>query len=234
MIVAIPNPVLHRPRCVWDQGSTQGMPGSIGGRSKPVRVSILENIMGSKRGVARGAYRKTTDIEPLTAERVCAAIKQERGSIFHTALALGTTRTRVERFLAKNTKVIAAYREAHEDLGDLAERKLYQLIEAGDVRCILWYLSTKHAARGYGKEQTELPFGEEQRRHVSTVNIIAIPNGRFLSREEARAMTVDMVPIKVVSNGHSRVDRGDDGVTGAADAAERDAGAVAETSSIFD
>jgi hypothetical protein len=194
--------------------------------------------MGSIKGKKRGSYKPKAGEVQLTPDGVVEVLRKEHGSLFHTALTLGITRSRLQVYMEKHTSCMTAWKEAHETLGDIAERKLHELIMAGDVRCILWYLTTKHAQRGYGKVDgmLEQPFTEQRRMHVSTVNIISIPSGHYLSREQARAMTVDMVPIThVSSNDHVTVDSGDDAPVGVADIAERDAhSAAAEHSSILD
>jgi hypothetical protein len=206
--------------------------------------------MGSIKGKKRGPYKQRADLVQLTTEGVCDVLRQERGSMFHSALTLGITRSRLANYMENHKACMETWKEAHEALGDIAERKLHELIMSGDVRCITWYLGTKHAHRGYGKVDAEATaqFGDV-RKIVSTVNIISIPNGHYLSREEARSLAVDMVPLKTVtingkvngkSHAHTDGDRGDNAAAGAADVAERDPGAAAEVaktaeqSSIFD
>lgn len=171
--------------------------------------------MGSIKGAKRGPYKTHAGkaVVQLKPEDVAATLRKERGSIFHTAMAHGVTRSRMIKFIEQSKPCAEAYKEAHEVLGDIAERKLWELVEAGELRALIWYLGTMHAHRGYGKfnEQSELPFGEVRKpMHVSQVNIIAIPNGQFLTREQARAMTIEAVAVEGVPlNGHSHSDRRD-------------------------
>ena len=73
-------------------------------------------------------------------------------------------------------------------MGDKAERKLFEAIEAGDVRCILFYLSTVHRHRGYAHAAEDQSAADSNGRgpvFVETVNIVGIPSGTFLPKEIA-------------------------------------------------
>jgi hypothetical protein len=229
------------PSAARRPGVRAGVAGGLkrtAARPPECRVWAESHRMGSIKGKKRGPYKQRAGEVQLTTDGVVAVLREECGSIFHTALALGITRSRLTNYMERHKPCMQAWKEAHDNLGDVAERKLHELIMAGDVRCILWYLATKHAHRGYGKADAEATeqFGESRQMHVSTVNIISIPNGHYLSREQARAFTVDMVPLPTrVSNDHVNGDRSDDSTAGIADAAERDAHPAApEQSSIFD
>ncbi len=117
--------------------------------------------------------------QSLTQEAVIEAITNERGMILHAANALGVSRKILREYIADHAACADAHKEAREAMGDTAERKLYDMIDAGDVRCIMYYLSTVHRDRGYGmKGHESLPNNNQT--YVSTVNIVAIPSGQFL------------------------------------------------------
>ena len=78
-----------------------------------------------------------------------------------------------------------ALKELREALGDLAERKLYDLIEAGDFRAITYYLSTMGKSRGYTVTfaGTALDASTNNTAMLVEVNIVAVPSGHFLTAD---------------------------------------------------
>jgi hypothetical protein len=130
----------------------------------------------------------------LTPQKVCEAIAAEHGMISHIALRLGVSVAHLRVYLGKSSVCAKALLEAREAMGDVAERKLYDLIAAGDVRCIIYYLSTVHKRRGYGLKNTEEAQFGEAKQIVNTVNIVAIPSGQFLSKDEIANLTIDNYP----------------------------------------
>jgi hypothetical protein len=94
-------------------------------------------------------------------------------------------------------------KEARDGLGDLAEKKLYDLIEAGDYRAIVFYLSTMCRDRGY-----TLPKGAALESNVTnnnlivdTVNIVSVPSGRFLTAEDMSPVPQDRATRRLRSPG---------------------------------
>ena len=123
---------------------------------------------------------------------VIAVIHKERGLLNEIAISLGTSRRRVREYIMRNNEVAAALKEAREAMGDFAEKKLYELIEAGDVRCITYYLSTVHKARGYGiKKGDGLDPLTPAPTHVQTINILSIPNGQFVSKGDIEQLALE-------------------------------------------
>jgi hypothetical protein len=118
--------------------------------------------------------------------KVVAALIREHGLIGPAATVLNMPRTTLMRYVEQYEVCREALAHAREGMGDHAESKLFELIDQGDVRCILYYLSTVHRARGYGLNNSDDPM-----RHASggptfveTVNIIGVPPGTFLPSEQ--------------------------------------------------
>jgi hypothetical protein len=121
-------------------------------------------------------------------DEVIRVIHAERGLLTEIAARFGVSRNTIRAYASDRAEVALALKDAREAMGDTAEKKLYELIEAGDVRCITYYLSTVHRNRGYGIRKDEaLDIGDKST-HVQTINIVAIPHGQFLPPDEARRL----------------------------------------------
>lgn len=108
-------------------------------------------------------------------------IRKHKGLITHVARKLKMPCSTLQRYVKLRPNIEDALKEAREAMGDAAEDKLFNLINQGDVRCILYYLSTVHRNRGYGLRPGDDPFGDSTRPvYVETVNVIAVPEGQFL------------------------------------------------------
>ena len=150
--------------------------------------------------------RRLTQTHKLSINIVCKVIAEERGMLTYAAQRLGVSRSVLYHYIIDRTPCMAAYRDAREAMGDAAEKKLYELIEAGEVRCILFYLTNVHKARGYGAtpKDADDPFGNGQQVFVNTVNVMAVPRGQFLdpaqvaqlapSSSSSSQQTIDLTP----------------------------------------
>lgn len=125
----------------------------------------------------------------LTPEAVCEAITLERGLLQDVALRLGVSRSVLRTYIGERPTCSQALKEAREAMGDVAERKLFELIEAGDVRCIMYYLSTVHKARGYGVKRDDSLF--ENRPQVTAINIVSVPSGQYLTSDEIKRLSIE-------------------------------------------
>lgn len=121
----------------------------------------------------------------ITPKMVCVLVRREHGLMTNVAKALKVPYTTMLRYAKQRPEVQDAVTTAREAMGDVAEKKLFELIRAGDVRCLLYYLSTVHRGRGYGLRPGEGPFDPDgagkRSMHVDTINIISVPSGKFLS-----------------------------------------------------
>jgi len=140
----------------------------------------------------------------LTPEKVCEAIIKHRGMLTEIAEDLGVRRLWLRNYIADRKPCIAQLKEAREEMGDVAEKKLYELIEAGHFPAITFYLSTVHRNRGYGLgRNAQLPgVTNNVINQIESVNIVTIPSGTYLSAEDIKqlAPTIDAAPIQRLDN----------------------------------
>jgi len=125
----------------------------------------------------------------LTPSLVATMILKQRGLLTQVCRSLKVPRATMNRYIAKHEECMQAMEHARDAMGDTAEKKLFELIDAGDVRCVLFYLSTVHRHRGYALRPGEEGAGETNGRgpvFVETVNIVGIPSGTFLPKEIAQ------------------------------------------------
>jgi hypothetical protein len=136
----------------------------------------------------------------LTPEEVNDAIIRCKGVLSEAATLLGVRRLWLRNFITDRKSCAAVYKEAREEMGDVAECRLYELIEAGHFPAIVFYLSTVHKNRGYGQgRNAQVPgITNAAITHIDTVNIVAIPSGTYLSADDIKqlAPTIEATPIK--------------------------------------
>ena len=136
---------------------------------------------------ARNRARLETKLK-IDPAKVSAMIAKEHGLLTQICRSLKVSRATLMRYIEKDDGLVEALTHAREAMGDTAERKLFDAIEAGDVRCILYYLSTVHRHRGYGMNNADAASNNDIGRgpvFVETVNIVGIPSGTFLPKEVA-------------------------------------------------
>lgn len=95
---------------------------------------------------------KVETFSHVSEEKYLAAIRQARGNRAIIAKLLGVNLSGVYERINKNPKLREACRVASEELKDIAETKLFELVEAGDFQAIKFYLSTQGRDRGYGEK----------------------------------------------------------------------------------
>ena len=142
-------------------------------------------------------YRARTEKKyKIKPEKVVEALIKEHGLISPAAKVLNTPRTTLLRYIEQFEVCREALAHAREGMGDVAESKLFQLIEQGDVRCILYYLSTVHRHRGYGLSNSDDPsrFTGSGPTFVETVNIIGVPPGTFLPPDQPKIIEHEPAP----------------------------------------
>jgi len=123
-------------------------------------------------------------VHGVTPAKVASVIRREHGLMTNVSKHFGIPYTTMLRYVKHRPECQEAVTSAREAMGDVAEKKLFELIRGGDVRCLLYYLSTVHRNRGYGLRPGESPFdpdgGGKRPVFVDTVNIVAVPSGQFL------------------------------------------------------
>jgi hypothetical protein len=119
----------------------------------------------------------------LNVASVNQALIENRGLLREAALSLGVSRHALREYVADHTACSACAKETREAMGDVAERKLFELIEAGEPKAIMYYLSTVHKNRGYGLGKGQ-SIETNNNVHVGTIQIVAVPSGQFLAAED--------------------------------------------------
>lgn len=152
----------------------------------------------AKKAAEKEARRKT----PPNAELVIRLIREENGLLSPVARRLGIPRMTLEDYVRSRTRVESVMKECRETLLDKTEGKLYQLIDEGDFRAIALVLTMLGKNRGYalpkgGSLQTDV----NNTLVIESVNVVAVPPGKYLSAEEAGGVIIDAKPIETIPNG---------------------------------
>jgi hypothetical protein len=148
----------------------------------------------TKEEIAAKQIAKLEQRHKINPSKVSLLLLKERGTITGVARLLKVPRATLLRYIEKHDECMEALTHAREAMGDKAESKLFELIDQGDVRCILYYLSTVHRHRGYGlRSDDDNSIGNGRGPvFVETVNVIGVPSGTFLPKE---AVTQDSMVI---------------------------------------
>jgi hypothetical protein len=121
----------------------------------------------------------------LNVDDVIAALHKEHGFFAQAALLLGVKRGVLRHFVDNNVAAAAALKDARAAMGDLAERKLYDLINEGHFPAIWAYLTTMCKDRGYVPAKgAAMNLGETTNVMIGSVNIVAVPSGQFVEHNE--------------------------------------------------
>jgi hypothetical protein len=140
-----------------------------------------------KRRRKKQPYRPNTS--NLCIDEVCEVIREEHGLISPAAIRLGVTRSVLSCFVRTRQKCITVLKEAREALGDKAEQRLYDLIEAGDYRAIVFYLTTMCKDRGY-----VLPRGTSPPPEDAPVEVVVYRTVEEIRRElERRGISFEAI-----------------------------------------
>lgn len=86
-------------------------------------------------------------------EEIIKALAKSNGFIGAAARSLGCCRWTVSSRINENDAVREAYRQIVEDRVDTAESKLMELVQAGNLKAIMFLLRAKGRQRGYGDEE---------------------------------------------------------------------------------
>jgi len=89
----------------------------------------------------------------INRKRFIEACKESGGIRSVIAKRLKVTRGAITLFLQKNPELEKYIDEADQEINDLAESKLFQKIQEGNMRAIQFRLQTKAKDRGYVERQ---------------------------------------------------------------------------------
>lgn len=100
--------------------------------------------------------RKVSDAQLAEALRNSGGVMAEAARLISKALKIKYTRQAIAERVAKSADLQAALDEGREMVLDVAENRLYELIEQGDKNAIMFALKTRGKSRGYSErlEQT--------------------------------------------------------------------------------
>jgi hypothetical protein len=128
--------------------------------------------------------------QPPALDEVIVAIKIHHGLAGPISDQLGMSRPNFLRYCKHHSRAAAALADARQAMGDLAESKLFELIEKGHFPAITFYLTHCARDRGYTlPKDTPVTFGDTQNGDtqnnvvIGEINIIAVPSGRFVGSE---------------------------------------------------
>ena len=99
------------------------------------------------------ATKATPKKRDLTAQRIVKAIRDSHGFISIAARKAGLHRATIHKYIHDYPSVREAIEEAKAATLDMAEGKLFELIEAGNTTAIIFYLKTQGKDRGYTERQ---------------------------------------------------------------------------------
>ena len=99
--------------------------------------------------------KTTSKKRAATAKRIIAAAEDSNGLLSAIAEAAGVHRSTVWTYARDYPDVAEAVEEAREKLFDVAESKLIERIESGDVTAIIFFLKTRCKHRGYVERPAE-------------------------------------------------------------------------------
>jgi hypothetical protein len=85
----------------------------------------------------------------FTAKEVAEAIKEAKGFLTVAAQILGCHYTTILNYAKRYKLVRKTLDEARQRMLDIAEAKLFEQVQAGDLRAIMFYLRTFGKTRGY-------------------------------------------------------------------------------------
>ncbi|MBU4443715.1 helix-turn-helix domain-containing protein [bacterium] len=114
--------------------------------------------------------------EIFTPEKVIEAIEKSHGIKSQAARLLGCNRQTISNYIDRHETIKTAFEDAKESFVDMAESKLFENIEKGDVTSIIFCLKTLGKDRGY-IESTRLPSTGNQERNWTTEMKIEGLNG---------------------------------------------------------
>lgn len=85
----------------------------------------------------------------LDNESIIEVLNKAYGNLTAAARSLGVTRKALYNWVERDEELQQAVRDARESIIDIAENKLLQAINSGDMTAIIFTLKTLGKARGY-------------------------------------------------------------------------------------
>lgn len=122
----------------------------------------------------------------LSTDEVRDAIHKNRGLLTYVAQDLGVRKSHVRAFINRKTSLMTELNEARESFLDVAEKKLFEKIEAGEHWAIVYYLSTQGKSRGYISPNSKTGnIGDTNNITVTTFNIVSAQAGEHVDLDRS-------------------------------------------------
>jgi hypothetical protein len=138
----------------------------------------------------------------LEVDAVIRVITEEFGLLSLAAQRLEISRTTLLKYCQNHPTVLAALNAAREGFKDLAERRLYDRVNAGDPWAIQFTLRSLGKDRGYGSDRVaEAPpecmgdSADDAGRPGVILNILPVHPGTMLTADTIRALRVPVLTI---------------------------------------
>ena len=116
-------------------------------------------------------------------QTIIEALKANGGFISNTAEALDISRSTVYKRIRKSKQVKEAYENIKLEYLDLAESQIVELIKAGNLAAIIFYLKCKGKDRGYVERQEVTGKDGAGLEKKVIVEFVEAPKGRTLPGE---------------------------------------------------
>lgn len=84
-----------------------------------------------------------------TRDEIARGILEAKGLITQAALIVGCTPQTIHNYIARYPDLQDVLNQAREQTIDIAERKLYELVEKGELGAVIFLLKTLGKSRGY-------------------------------------------------------------------------------------
>lgn len=139
--------------------------------------------------------------ERYTAAQVAKALTEAKGFVSVAARALGCTDTTVRKYIARYPLCSQACADARESMVDMAEAKLFQLVQQGNVAAVIFTLKTLGKGRGFIEPGLQLRMDSELRSKGgdTVTTTVTLADWRKLA-EERLAQADEAVSILYDSN----------------------------------
>lgn len=124
------------------------------GLSDLIRSAPFALACDDLRNVPRVVYKnRPKPGQKLTRTRVARALAANGGNITATAKMLGVATTTIADYLNVHYPELADFRLALiEGIADIAESRLFDMIDAGEFAAVKFFLETRARHRGYAKQ----------------------------------------------------------------------------------
>jgi len=138
--------------------------------------------------------------EHYTPQEVAKALYDSHGMTGKACNLLGMSPSTLRRYMNDYPEVMEAYTRGKSDFDDVAEEKLFELVEQGNSNVVMFYNRTKNASRGY-REKLEIdliPYELQQR-------LQAVCDKRGLNVEQVTQQLIDTLERIEVIEGQAQV-----------------------------